>query len=145
MGKDVSYNLTPEEQKLVEAAQKVRTRAYARYSGRQVGAAVQTRTGKIFTGVNVESGSYSLTVCAERVAVFNAVTHGERELVAVAVASPDDRIWYPCGACRQVLADFSPTMTVFGVTRHGRVIKTDMRTLLPDRFILDPPDSVGGI
>ena len=112
--------LTEEEKQLVEAAQKIRKRAWARYSGMQVGAAVLTGGGKIYPGVNVESGSYGLTVCAERVAVFNAVTAGDKDLVAVAVASPDERIWYPCGACRQVLAEFG----------------TELRVVLPG----DPPD-----
>ena len=132
-------DLTPDEKRLVEAAQKVRKRAYARYSGKQVGAAVLSRSGKVYQGVNVESGSYGLTVCAERVAVFHAVTSGERELIAVAVASPDDRIWYPCGACRQVLAEFSPDMTVLCIDQKGRLARTSMKTLLPDRFFLDPP------
>jgi len=136
----MANNLTEDEQRLVEAAQKVRKRAYARYSGKQVGAAVLSRKGNIYPGVNVESGSYGLTVCAERVAVFNAVTSGDKELVAVAIASPDDRIWYPCGACRQVLAEFSPEMVVIAVDQKDRVVKTDIKTLLPDRFMLDIPD-----
>ena len=136
----MAANLTPEEKELVEAAQKIRTRAYARYSKMQVGAAVLSRSGKIYPGVNVESGSYGLTVCAERVAVFNAVTAGDRELMAVAIASPDDRIWYPCGACRQVLAEFSPEMVVLAIDGRGRVARTNIKTLLPDRFMLDLPE-----
>ena len=132
--------LTAEEKRLIQTAQEVRTNAYARFSKMQVGAAVLSKSGKIYPGVNVESGSYGLTVCAERVAVFNAVTAGDRELVAVAVASPDDRIWYPCGACRQVLAEFSPAMIVLAVDQTGRVVKTDMKILLPNRFTLDPTD-----
>ncbi len=135
----MALELTEDEKQLVATAQKIRKRAWARYSGMQVGAAVLTGGGKIYPGVNVESGSYGLTVCAERVAVFNAVTAGDKDLVAVAVASPDERIWYPCGACRQVLADFSPNMVVIGIDTTGRMIKTDMRTLLPDRFVLDAP------
>jgi len=132
--------LTAADKKLLQAAQDVRTNAYARYSKMQVGAAVLSKSGKIYPGVNVESGSYGLTVCAERVAVFNAVTAGDRELIAVAVASPDHRIWYPCGACRQVLAEFSPEMTVLAISQTGRIVKTDIGTLLPDRFALDPEE-----
>jgi len=136
----MAIELTPDEERLLEVAQEVRSRAYARYSGRQVGAAVLSRSGKIYPGVNVESGSYGLTVCAERVAVFNAVTAGDKELVAVAVASPDDRIWYPCGACRQVLAEFSPEMVVLGIDQKGRVVRSNIETLLPDRFAFDPSE-----
>jgi len=143
MKNEKTSDLTPDEQRLIEAAQKVRKKAYARYSGKQVGAAVLTSKGKIYPGVNVESGSYGLTVCAERIAVFNAVTAGERELVAVAVASPDDRIWYPCGACRQVLSEFSPQMVVLAVDQQGRVVRSDMKTLLPQRFALDPEEKKG--
>lgn len=140
MGKKSEINLTADEQRLLQAAQDVRTNAYARYSRMQVGAAVLSKSGKIYPGVNVESGSYGLTVCAERVAVFNAVTAGDRELIAVAVASPDDRIWYPCGACRQVLAEFSPEMVVLAANQRGQVVKTEMKTLLPHRFAFNPTD-----
>jgi len=140
MDNNPEIKLTAAERKLLQAAQDVRLNAYARYSDMQVGAAVLSKSGKIYPGVNVESGSYGLTVCAERVAVFNAVTAGDRELIAVAVASPDKRIWYPCGACRQVLGEFSPEMTVLAISQTGKVIRTDIKTLLPDRFALDPDD-----
>jgi cytidine deaminase len=131
--------LSAEEQRLIQAAREIRVNAYARFSQHQVGAAVLSQSGRVFPGVNVESGSYGLTVCAERVAVFNAVTAGERDLIAVAVASPDERIWYPCGACRQVLSEFSPKMIVLAISRTGEVVKTDMQTLLPHRFAFHPP------
>jgi cytidine deaminase len=140
MDNNPKIQLTAAERKLLRAAQDIRLNAYARYSGKQVGAAVLSKSGEIYPGVNVESGSYGLTVCAERVAVFNAVTAGDRELIAVAVASPDNRIWYPCGACRQVLAEFSPEMTVLAISQTGMIVKTDIKTLLPDRFAFDPDD-----
>ena len=136
----MAVELSPDEERLLDVAQEVRSRAYARYSGRQVGAAVLSRSGKIYPGVNVESGSYGLTVCAERVAVFNAVTAGDRELIAVAVASPENRIWYPCGACRQVLAEFSPKMVVLGIDQQGRIVRSNIQTLLPNRFAFDPDE-----
>lgn len=82
-------------EKLVEMALEVREKAYARYSGFRVGAALLTKSGKVFTGVNVENASYGLTVCAERVAVFKAVSEGEREFVAIAIASDSPEKLFP--------------------------------------------------
>jgi cytidine deaminase len=91
---------------LVERARAARQRSHAPYSHYPVGASVLTSAGHIFSGCNVENASYGLTVCAERVAVWTAVAAGEREIVAVAVATPNGAM--PCGACRQVLAEFAP-------------------------------------
>jgi cytidine deaminase len=92
-------------QELVEAAQMAREQAYAPYSDFTVGAAVLAGSGSVYTGCNVENASYGLTVCAERVAAFKAVSAGEREIAAVAVVSEPGAT--PCGACRQVLVEFT--------------------------------------
>src|SRR6476469_1130388 len=92
---------------LITAASKARRRAVAPYSRFKVGAALLTRSGKIITGANVESDSYGLTCCAERVALFAAVTKGERDFVAVAVVAPA-ALPTPCGACRQLLSEYAP-------------------------------------
>src|SRR5262245_42863501 len=98
-------------ERLAAAAVAARQRAYARYSGFRVGAAVLAG-GEVFTGCNVENASYGLAICAERVAVFAAVAAGHREIAAAAVAGDPETQTAPCGACRQVLYEFGPEMTV---------------------------------
>jgi cytidine deaminase len=120
---------------LVEAAQVARRRAYAPYSGFTVGAAVLTSSGAIYTGCNVENASYGLTMCAERVAIHNAVAAGEREVMAVAVASEPGAT--PCGACRQVLAEFAPqpeVLRVIVVDGRGNERPYTLEELLPASF-----------
>lgn len=97
------------EKELFELAVKARLSAYAPYSGFRVGAALLTADGKVYTGCNVENASYSLGCCAERTAVFKAVSEGEREFSAIAIAGGKDsadEVCYPCGACRQVMTEF---------------------------------------
>jgi cytidine deaminase len=94
--------------KLIEAAKSAMARAYAPYSGFNVGAAVLGGSGAIYAGCNVENASYGLTICAERAAVSNAVCAGEREIRAVAIANSSGKPAFPCGACRQVIAEFVP-------------------------------------
>lgn len=117
---------------LIEEAKQAREGAYAPYSHFAVGAALLTRSGKVFTGANVENASYGLTVCAERVAVFKAVTAGEREFQAIAIASSTGAS--PCGACRQVLAEFGLDMLVISVDMDDRVRQWTLEELLPASF-----------
>ncbi len=102
---------TEEARKLIEVARRAMENAYAPYSGLKVGAAVLTKDGKIFTGVNIENASFGLTVCAERVAIFKAVSEGYRDFVAIAITSSRGKI-LPCGACRQVMAEFSDDLKI---------------------------------
>ncbi|HXG46437.1 MAG TPA: cytidine deaminase, partial [Methylomirabilota bacterium] len=99
--------------RLVAAALAARRRAVAPYSGFQVGAALLTRTGSIVMGANVESASYGLTCCAERVALFKALTSGRRDFTAVAVVAAAEGGPMPCGACRQLLAEYAPAARVW--------------------------------
>lgn len=91
---------------LLEIAAKAARKAYATYSGYKVGTALLCADGEVFTGCNVENASYGLTVCAERTAVFTAIAAGRRDFVAMAIVADGDSMPYPCGACRQVLAEF---------------------------------------
>ena len=130
---------------LVRAAAKARQGAVAPYSKFKVGAALLTRSGAIITGANVESASYGLTCCAERVALFTALTAGQRGFVAVAVVARAPGGPMPCGACRQLLAEYAPHAKVWVADcRELRSIKEfSVRELLPGAFLEVPEDSVG--
>jgi cytidine deaminase len=125
---------------LEQAAMAAREEAYAPYSHYRVGAAVRTASGAIFTGANVENASYGLTICAERVAVAKAITAGERELTAVAVATDGDPPAAPCGMCRQTLVEFTADMDVYLVGRGGTRRQSTLAQLLPMAF---RPDDLG--
>lgn len=126
--------LTEEKQQdLIKKANKVRLKAYAPYSNYQVGAALLTTSGKIFTGANVENAAYGVTMCAERSAVFSAISAGERDFVAIAVATHNGGS--PCGSCRQVLSEFGLDIDVLQVDDQGKLIQQNtLRDLLPGAF-----------
>lgn len=117
---------------LVAAARQVRERAYVPYSHFAVGAALQALDGTIYTGCNVENASYGLTICAERNAIARAVAEGVRRFDMIAVVTENGVT--PCGACRQVLAEFGPEMTVVIEDLHGNRRQYTMRELLLDGF-----------
>jgi cytidine deaminase len=119
---------------LVAAAGEARERAYAPYSGFQVGAALLSDDGSRFTGANVENASYGLSMCAERTAVFHAVAQGVRRLRAVAVVASNDEPTWPCGACRQVLYEFGPDLIVISEGQDGRREERSLAELLPEAF-----------
>ncbi len=121
-----------DDKELVRAAGEAREHAYVPYSAYRVGAALLTRSGRVFTGANVENASYGLSVCAERVAAFKAVTEGEREFEAIAVVTDNGVL--PCGACRQVLAEFGPNMRVIVADAHGNTRTYRLPDLLPGAF-----------
>jgi cytidine deaminase len=116
---------------LIEAAVKVRRHAYAPYSNFAVGAALLTKSGRVFTGCNIENISFRLTVCAEEGAVAAAISAGEKDFVAIAVATNSKEPAMPCGACRQVLAEFNPEMEVITSTIDGREETARVNELLP--------------
>jgi cytidine deaminase len=132
----VAFDAVPAvDRALIEAALTVRGNASAPYSGFAVGAALRTTSGSVYVGCNVEVASYSLTCCAERVAVFSAVADGERTFEAIAVVCPGETPVAPCGACRQVLAEFAPDLTVWMATPDHVVVRTTLSELLPASLV----------
>ena len=126
--------MTEEERRdLIDRANEVRHHAYVPYSNYPVGAALRTKSGRVYTGVNVENAAYPTTMCAERTAVFKAVSEGEREFDAIAVVT--DNGGSPCGACRQVLAEFGLDTIVLIANGEGILIEeTTVKDLLPGAF-----------
>jgi len=122
-----------EKQALVDAALGVRQRAYAPYSNYAVGAALLSSSGQIFTGANVENAAYPTSMCAERSAVFKAVSEGEQSFTAIAVATSNGGM--PCGSCRQVLSEFSTDILVILADEQGRILQEiRLGDLLPFSF-----------
>lgn len=121
-------------EKLIAIARAARRRAYAPYSRYAVGAAVLAKSGKVYAGCNVENAAYPSGLCAERVAIFKAVSEGERELVALVVVTAN--LGSPCGACRQVFSEFADddAIVVLASVRGKRRAMYRMREILPDRF-----------
>jgi cytidine deaminase len=137
MAKRVSGRLRTGE--AIGAARAVRKRAHAPYSKYRVGAALVTKSGKIFVGCNVENASYGATICAERSAICAMVAAGEKEPVACVVASAGEEAATPCGICRQVLAEFAldlPITLVLETPRGPKRRETTLEALLPDAFRL---------
>lgn len=121
---------------LIQAATKAREKSYSPYSKFAVGAAVQTRTGEIFGGCNIENASYGLSMCAERNAIFNAVSAGHQDLVAIAVIGQTDGPISPCGACRQVISEFLPQQApVYLTNLAGNTVTTTVADILPGAFL----------
>jgi cytidine deaminase len=128
-GKEMTDN------ELIAAATEVKKNAYSPYSKFRVGAALLTGSGKLYTGVNVENATYGATCCAERTAVHKAVSEGERVLKAIAISSDSEDIIFPCGICRQVLAEFADTdMRVICSKNNGEFNAYTLGELLPNAF-----------
>jgi len=126
------------ERELVEAARKVRRKAYAPYSGFHVGAALLGASGKVHLGFNVENISYSLCICAERTAMTSALIAGEKAFVAIAVATDSRDPVMPCGACRQFLREFCEDLPVLAAPRSGRFVRRSLDKLIPEAFLKFP-------
>jgi len=119
---------------LLAQAKAAKEKAYAPYSGFRVGAALLTKSGKVYTGVNVENAAYSVTCCAERVALYKAVADGETAFAAIAITSDSDMMTTPCGVCRQALYEFSPHMDVISSNCGLDYEKDTLDALLPKAF-----------
>ena len=119
---------------LIAAATKVRENAHAKFSNFKVGAALRTPSGKIYTGCNIENATYGLTLCAERVAIFKAISEGERRFDAIAVVTDTGTLTPPCGACRQIIWEFCGDVPVVLANLQGKAETFRMSQLFPKPF-----------
>ena len=123
-----------EHDALITAARTAREHAHAPYSNFRVGAAVRSKSGRIFTGCNVENATYGLTLCAERVAIFKAISEGERGFDAIAVVADTENLTPPCGACRQLIWEFCGDVPVILSNLKGKTEIIRMKDLFPKPF-----------
>ena len=123
-----------EHDSLIAAARAARENAHAPYSNFRVGAAVRAKSGRIFSGCNVENSTYGLTLCAERVAIFKAISEGERGFDAIAVVTDTDSLTPTCGACRQIIWEFCGDAEVVLANLHGKIALHRMSALFPEPF-----------
>jgi len=126
--------LNNKQQKLVKEALKARRHAYAPYSSFRVGAALETSDGKIYTGCNVESAAYSATCCAERVALFKAISEGKKKFIRLAIAGGNSKICPPCGICRQTFVEFVDDLEVIMSNAKGKSEVAHLKDLLVKPF-----------
>ncbi|MFZ5826059.1 MAG: cytidine deaminase [Bacillota bacterium] len=122
------------DERLIEAARSARERAYVPYSRFPVGAALLTEDGTLYSGCNIENASYGLTNCAERTAIFKAVSDGHQRFTTIAVIADTADACSPCGACRQVMSEFGPDAKVILTNLQGTTLVTTVRELLPGAF-----------
>ena len=122
------------KEELIAVANASRRRAYAPYSRFRVGAAIEATSGRVYTGCNIENSSYGLTICAERTAIFKAISEGERNFRAIAIVADDSDFTPPCGACRQVLFDLAGNIDIIMTNAKGRIRVTKLKNLLPMAF-----------
>lgn len=122
------------KEKLIDAANEARKQAFAPYSNFQVGAALETSAGEIVKGCNIESATYGLTVCAERVAIWKAVSEGKKDFKTIAVVVDTEDLTPPCGACRQIIWEFCGDIPVIMANLKGKSETVQMKDLLPKAF-----------
>ena len=126
--------MSESESQLIEEATAARVRSIAPFSKFLVGAALQTDEGKVFTGCNVESASYGLTVCAERVAIWKALSEGERDFARLVIVADTEQLTPPCGTCRQIIWEFCKHATIVLANLHGQKEELHIADLLPRAF-----------
>ncbi len=122
------------DDELIRRAREARSKAYSPYSGVMIGAAVLAEDGSIYTGCNIENSSYGLSNCAERTAIFKAVSEGRRELTSIAIVGDSADFTRPCGACRQVMVQFNPRLRIIRAGLDGYRSDTTAEKLLPEAF-----------
>ena len=121
-------------QELIKYALEAREKSYSPYSNFKVGAAILTKSGKVYTGCNIESASYTPTICAERTALAKCVSEGDTDLEKIAVVGSLEKISYPCGVCRQFLREFGKDMTIISATSENNYTEFKLSELLPNSF-----------
>ncbi len=126
--------MSESEDQLIEQATAARLRSVAPFSNFLVGAALQTDEGKVFSGCNVESASYGLTVCAERIAIWKALSEGERDFARLAIVADTEQLTPPCGTCRQIIWEFCKHATIVLANLHGQKEELHVADLLPRAF-----------
>lgn len=126
---------TPIQKRLLVLAKQARKHSYAPYSHFKVGAALLGKSGRVYTGCNIENSSYSATVCAERVALFQAVSGGEKEFKALAIAANPGKKPWPCGVCRQVLGEFAPGIDIW-IQDGKKLTHQTLHEIFPEPFLL---------
>ena len=134
---DNEQEIKMNNKELLKLAEDARKNAYVPYSKFSVGAAVVTKSGKVYTGCNIECASFGGTNCAERTALFKAISEGEREIDAIAIASSNsekNEATYPCGICRQVIIEFGPDIRIIMGYSEGKIIETTIKDLVPNYF-----------
>ena len=129
-----NYLTLSDKKTLIEKAKNARERAFAPFSNFKVGAALQTKSGEIFAGCNIENASYGLTMCAERVAIFKAISEGERKFSHLAVVADTEILTPPCGSCRQLIWEFCGDIPVTFSNLQGETETVKMSELLPRAF-----------
>ncbi len=125
------------DRELINIAVEASEKAYAPYSKFAVGAALECEDGTVYTGCNIENAAYGCTNCAERTAVFKAVSEGKRAFRRIAIFADTEDYCMPCGTCRQVLNEFAPAIEVLSVRRDGRYVSYSLKELLPKSFSLN--------
>lgn len=129
-----------DNKELLKIAEEARLKAYAPYSNFRVGAAVLTASGKVYTGCNVEIASFGATNCAERTAIYKAISEGERDFVKIAIASDNsdkNESTWPCGICRQVIVEFGANIQIITGSSEGDIVEHSIKDLLPNYFTKD--------
>jgi len=130
-----------EKNELIQFAKEAREKAYVPYSKFKVGAAIKTKSNKIYKGVNIENASFGLTNCAERTAIFKAISEGDHDLEEIAVVADTEGPVSPCGACRQVMVEFfAPNAKVYLANLKGDMLETTVKELLPGAFTQEDLD-----
>ena len=122
------------DRQLINLAEQASRNAYVPYSHFAVGAALECRDGTVFTGCNIENAAYGCTICAERTAIFKAVSEGQRDFDTLVIAGRSDDYCVPCGTCRQVMMEFAPELTVICLNKNGESKKFALKELLPYGF-----------